>query len=60
MRTIHWKAWLAAAWAAVAVAGHAAPLPALVIDTSQRSIAEVVQALEEQIQSLRVAAGVTG
>jgi len=47
------------AWAAY-LRGQADALGLLVIDTSLRSIAEVVQALEEQIQVLRVAAGVPG
>lgn len=45
------------AWAAY-LRGQADALGLPVIDTSLRSIAEVVQALEEQIQLLRVAAGV--
>ena len=45
------------AWAAY-LRGQADALGLPVVDTSLRSIAEVVQALEEHIQSLRVAAGV--
>ncbi|MBW8828174.1 MAG: fibronectin type III domain-containing protein [Burkholderiales bacterium] len=38
MTFFRWKAWAAAAWAALAVAAQASPLPVLVIDKSQTSV----------------------